>query len=176
MQNYANIRNDNSSFENLLENMETAAKQLRKQLGYSDDNLTFTFEDLITRLDKIEHLTIKKYESPVRPMSTATENGYMIVIGGGIDSRTGKEQLLHEIAHILFDEILPKYDGDPRSYTEIRADLFARCFLMPKVQFLEAFIENSNNDEVVNINGIANVFDVNDYMVMKRGVELLGWK
>ncbi len=174
--NLNNIEGTNNPTKTLVEEMEIAAKHFRQQLGYNEDVLAISFEDLIKRLRQINHLIIKQYDSPIRPMSTRTEDGYMIVIGEIIDERTGKEQLLHEIAHILFDNNLPQFDGGPVEYSEMRADVFARCFLMPKYLFLTAFIENSNSDELVNINGIASRFEVNDYLVMKRGEELLGWK
>ena len=171
-----NTRNENISSYSLIEDMEVRALRFREQLGYKEDERVISFEDLIRRLRKINHLLIKQYDSPIRPMSTQTEDGYMIVIGGCNDERTGKEQLLHEVGHILFDTNLPQFEDGPIEYSELRAEVFARCFLMPKRQFLTAFVENSNSDELVNINGIANEFEVNDYLVMKRGEELLGWK
>lgn len=159
----------------LIDEMEKAASKLRDSLGYGENEFVRSFDDLLNRVRKIENLVIKQYDSPLRPMSSNLDNGFKIVIGENLDERTSKEQLLHEIAHVLFDS-LPQYNGGLNEFNEKRADIFARCFLMPKSQFMEALINNSNSDELVNINGIAEVFNVNIYMVMKRGEELLGWK
>lgn len=164
------------SFKLIIDEMEDAAGAFRTSLGYNDNDFIISFNELLERVNRIENLIIKQYDSPLKPMVAFTDTGFKIILSNNSDERTNKEQLLHEMAHILFGDEMPKYCGDQDKISEERADLFVRCFLMPKRQFMNAVIENSNSNEIVNINEIARVFNVNTYMVLKRGEELLGWR
>lgn len=160
----------------MTEDIENVAQLFRRCLGYEDNEVVFSFSELLKKLSRIDNLIVKQYDLPLTPIVTTTQQGFKIVIGNNNDAITNKEQLLHKIGHVLLDDDLSKHCDDLDKENNEKANIFTRCFLMPKRQFTNAVINNSDNNGFININKIAEIFNVNTYIAFERGKELLGWR
>ncbi len=168
----------------LMDTVENAAVGLRNLLEYNSktesDFEKIDFKNLIKRVQDHTPITVEVYDYPVRPMATRFSSrdlpnkSFKIVCSTSIGD--GVICLLHEVGHIvLHPNELPASLFDPNELKEEAADVFVRAFLMPKEKFLEKKMQNTNSDGMVNIRRIAAFFNVDDYLVAKRGIDLRLW-
>lgn len=84
-------------------------------------------------------------------------------------------QVIHELGHAFLNleqmEIGKKYFFDGPGEEDTEASLFARAFIMPRVNFEQVIIDHMNNGKY-SIQNVADEYDIDYLEVLARGEEL----
>lgn len=108
-----------------------------------------------------------------------TSDSFEIHIGQ-IDEHERTSALLHELAHVFFHRCQIPYNtpigsGMGTWKQETEANYFSRAFLMPEQVFRKALSIFSRNDGTVDLDGIADWFNVSKKVIVSRGNDLKIW-